>query len=80
MTTHFHLLIQTPDSNLPRVSNHPRDLAVYIASRIAGFPHVEVKQHFGIGSVSAVTEICNRTVHHFRTTPYLKHVLRSLVL
>jgi hypothetical protein len=60
-------------------SNLPRDLAVYVASRIAGFSHAAVRQHFGIGSDSAVTKMCDRTTRRLQTTPYLRHVLRSLV-
>jgi REP element-mobilizing transposase RayT len=60
-------------------SNLPRDLAIYVASRIAGFPHAAVKRCFGIGSDSAVTRTCDRTVRRLRTMPYLRHVLRSFV-
>jgi len=60
-------------------SNLPRDLAVYVATRIAGFPHAVVKPHFGIGSESAVTKICERTARRLRNTPYLQHILHSLV-
>ena len=60
-------------------SNLPRDLAVYVATRIAGFPHAVVKPHFGIGSESAVTKICERTARRLRNTPYLQHILHTLV-
>lgn len=61
------------------LSNLPRDLAVYVATRIAGFPHAAVRQLLGIGSDSAVTKMCERTARRLRTTPYLQHILRSLV-
>jgi hypothetical protein len=61
------------------LSNLPGDLAVYVASRIAGLPHAVVKPRFGIGSNSAVTKACERIARSLRTTPHLRHVLSSLV-
>lgn len=41
--------------------NLPRNLAVYIASRTAGFPHRDIRRFFHLGSDSAVAKICYRT-------------------
>jgi len=55
--------------------NLPRNLAVYVASRIAGFSHPEIRRHFHLGSNSAVSQICWRT----KTILQEKQTLRKLV-
>lgn len=41
--------------------NLPRSLAVYLASRVAGFPHQEICEYFHLGTHGAVTRVCQRT-------------------
>lgn len=38
--------------------NSARNASIYVACRVAGFPHEEIKAHFGLGSDSAVTRAC----------------------
>jgi len=61
-------------------ANLPRSLAVFVGSRVAGFPHPEIKQRFAICSDSAVTRICDRIRARIVKTPYLQHVLQTLEL
>lgn len=53
-----------PDRILQRRSgrrNIPRNLAIYLASRIAGFSHVEISRAFGLTRPSAVSQACQTT-------------------
>ncbi|MBI2891413.1 MAG: transposase [Nitrospirae bacterium] len=38
--------------------NPARNASIYVACRVAGFPHEEIKAYFGLGSDSAVTRAC----------------------
>lgn len=55
--------------------NLARDLAVYIASRIAGFSHPAICHHFRLRSPSTVTKVCQRLEAVLSTTPALRQVI-----
>ncbi|MGH2397239.1 MAG: transposase [bacterium] len=59
----------------PGRQNILRDLAIYVASRIAGFPHAEIRDSFNLGSDSAITRACQRTEGGLSLDPQLRHVV-----
>lgn len=58
--------------------NVARSLAVYVASRVAGFPHPEIRRFFQLGSDSAVSQICWRAKTTLLKQPRLRRVIERL--
>lgn len=55
--------------------NLPRSLAIYAASRIAGFSHPEIRRFFGLGSDGAVTRASQRTADLIAEDPKLRLII-----
>ena len=60
-------------------ANLARSLAIYIASRTAGFSHPEIKQYFAVRTDSAITKTCDRTHRLITKTPHLHQLLRAII-
>lgn len=59
------------------VSNVPRDLAIYMAGRIAGFPYSEICRHFGLRRKSAVSQVIYRTSRLLAQNRQLQKIIAS---
>lgn len=57
------------------LTNMPRRLAIFTASRVAGFPHREIKRYFALGSASAVTRACQRMETLLSQRPELRQLI-----
>ncbi len=58
--------------------NLPRNLSIYVSSRIAGFPHGEIRRHFHLGRESAVTKVCERVQRLLSTDATLRGFVERL--
>lgn len=59
--------------------NDARNLAIHVASRVAGFPAAEICRYFGLGTAAAVTRASSRAVQAFRTRPEIRRLVTDLV-
>lgn len=59
--------------------NDARNLAIHIASRVAGFPAAEICRYFDLGTAAAVTRASSRAVQAFRTKPEIRRLVADLV-
>lgn len=59
--------------------NVARNLAVYIASRKAGFLHREICKFFGLGTDSAVSRVCQRFETRLKKDTHLLEQLQALL-
>ncbi|MBI2061511.1 MAG: transposase [Nitrospirae bacterium] len=59
-------------------TNNARNLAIYVSSRVAGFPNAEIRRHFGLGSDSAVTKACVRADGLLRADGRAKRLLKGI--
>ena len=55
--------------------NVPRSLAVFLSSRVAGFPHREICEYFHFETCGAVTRVCQRTEGLLSADPDLRHLI-----
>ncbi len=58
--------------------NLARNLLIYVSSRIAGFPHGEIRRHFHLGRDSAVTKVCHRVQALLSTNDALRSFVDRL--
>ncbi len=66
-------------SSLPGQENTPRNLAIYLAGRKAGFSHADIKNCFGLGSETSVSKVCWRAEEKLRTNADLKKAVQDLL-
>lgn len=59
--------------------NDARNLAIHVASRVAGFPTAEICQYFGLGTAAAVTRASLRAIQTFRTKPEIERLVADLL-
>jgi len=57
------------------VRNIPRDLAIYVAGRVAGFAYSEICDYFGFNRKSAVSQAATRVARLLAQTPKLQKVI-----
>ncbi|MBI2890196.1 MAG: transposase [Nitrospirae bacterium] len=60
-------------------TNDARNLAIYLSSRVAGYPSAEIRRHFGLGSDSAVTKACVRMDSLVRADQRIRTLLIGIV-
>ena len=63
----------------PGRRNYPRNMAIYLASRRAGFRHVEIGKFFNISSDSAVSRVCQRMREALVLNPQWQKDLESVL-
>ncbi len=59
--------------------NDARNLAIHVASRVAGFPAAEICQYFDLGTAAAVTRASSRAVQAFRTKSKIQKMVADLI-
>ncbi len=60
----------------PGLAHMPRELAIYTAGRLAGFPYGDIGRYFGLGTVSAVSKSCWRTETRLKRFPIWRSALQ----
>ena len=80
VSAYFEVPIQALLSGSRGRLNCPRNLAIYIASREAGFPHREIQKVFRLGTPNAVGRVCERLEKGLGANPQWQVDLRNLML
>lgn len=56
--------------------NLPRDLAIFVASRVAGFTRAEICHYFRLHHASVVSKVCERTAGLVEADPSLRQLIQ----